>query len=137
MIDLMASASERMIRRDRAPNESKLAEQVLDLLGDRLQKEVPEEATLERYTRAFDRFRAWAHCNGYKAMPASGVVVAAYLMALMSATSSVAKTEEAAEAIIYFHKDRGRYLDLSYVHAALTWACEAWDGARLLSGRSL
>jgi hypothetical protein len=137
MIDLMASASERMIRRDRAHNESKLAEQVLDLLGDRLQKEVPEEATLERYSRAFDRFRAWAQYNGYKAMPASSVVVAAYLMALMSATTSVAKTEEAAEAIIYFHKDRGRYLDLAYVHAALTWARESWDGARLLNGESL
>src|SRR5262245_45248774 len=137
MIDLIVSASERMMRRERAHKELKLAEQVLELLGDRLQKEVPEEATLERYTQAFERFRAWTQYSGYNAMPASGVVIAAYLMALMSATTSVPKTEEAAEAIIYFHKDRGRYLDLSYVHAALTWVRESWDGARLLSGGSL
>jgi hypothetical protein len=70
-------------------------------------------------------------------MPAQGEVVAAYLIALMDATASIAKVEEAAEAIVHAHENRGRHIDPVFICAAITWARDAWEGARILNGGQL
>jgi hypothetical protein len=106
-------------RRDR---EARLDAQVREILGKRLKSlPAPDKSELRR-------FHVWARAFGYRTLPASGAVVACYLMSIMNDTASLPKVRRAARAITLAHAAGGRHLDASYIEATLMWA-KQWRAA--------
>jgi hypothetical protein len=106
----------------RGDKEARLDAQVREILGRRLKALPPPDKSEIR------RFKVWARAFGYRALPASGAVVACYLMSIMNDTASLPKVRRAAKAITLAHAAGGRHLDASYIEATLTWA-KQWRAA--------
>jgi hypothetical protein len=111
-----------------------LAEQVRELLHIRLDNEQAaiKAAVTSELVKEFHIFRLWCKASGYRALPASGPVVACYLMARMNSTASLDKVRTAARAIAAVHAEKQRYLDIAHLNAALAWAMDLDRSADLL-----
>jgi hypothetical protein len=119
----------------RKEREAHLAEQVAEILGDRLDGEraaIAAAAAARWVVSDFRQFQIWARSFDYGELPACGAVVACYLMALMNTTGSLRKVRRAACAIGLVHAASGCYLDAAYVKATRAWARDFCAGAELL-----
>jgi hypothetical protein len=80
---------------------------------------LPSETERERFALEFKKFAQWADKQGLGFLPASGHVVAAFLLDIISAGAASEDVEHAAAGIVFAHELARQYLDLAPIRAAL------------------
>ena len=100
-----------------------IVDQIEEMLP--VEYDLPPESDRELYEAEFEKFEEWADRQGLLSLPASGHVVAAYLMDLvLMSEASLDDIATAAAAIKFSHEMARQYLDWAPIHAALDFAIE-------------
>ena len=102
--------------------EAIIAEQIEDMLD--VEYDLPSATDQKLFAALFDRFADWADSQGLKSLPASGHVVAAYILDLHFDGASAQSIADAVASIKLAHEMAREYLDWAPIHAALDFVTE-------------
>jgi hypothetical protein len=85
---------------------------------------LPCEADQRLFVALFGHFQRWCAEQGLRDLPASGFVVAAYLLDLHFAGTGDQAIGDAVAAIEYAHACAQQWLDWAPINAALAFICD-------------
>jgi hypothetical protein len=105
------SHKERMVA---AAFDSEFADQLAQAYSDL----TPPELTRARYAKLFQQFRDWVSHDGLSPLPASGPVIANFLIRLGLDGEPLSGIKVAADAIRYYHSVANHFLDEAYIACA-------------------
>jgi hypothetical protein len=78
----------------------------------------PPELIRARYAKLFQQFRDWVSHDGLSPLPASGPVIANFLIRLGLDGEPLSGIKVAADAIRYYHSVANHFLDEAYIACA-------------------
>src|SRR5262245_36971286 len=99
-----------------------IADEIEDML--QVQYDLPSLADRELFVVEFNKFADWAESQGLLFLPASGHVVAAYVLDRLFDDASLNDIADAVGAVKFAHEMARQYLDWAPIDAALEFAIQ-------------